>query len=324
MKLVSIIIPAYNVENYIERCIQSLLAQTYKCLEIIIVDDGSSDSTHEKCLMIANTDKRIQLYEQNNQGVSAARNRGMEIAKGDYLCFVDADDFVSPLYVEIMLNNLVSENADLSMVMCTRGDKIISSTDSYETEIWDNREALINLMRRNIYANGVCSKLFKREVIKDINFDIDLKIGEDKLFVYKVIDKCAKIVFQNISLYCYFMREGSAMHSKFDSRYLNVKSVNENLYKMWTNRYPDLKPLFTKEVTMSYVRCVQDSFSDNSVAALKLRQLFVVDIKKCKFGEIGYYCTKKEKCLIFMAKNCSWIFKTYEKLKYVRNSITRR
>lgn len=315
MKLVSVIIPAYNVENYIERCLQSILVQTYRYIEIIIIDDGSSDSTYEKCLMIADTDERIQLYKQNNQGVSAARNQGMEIAKGDYLCFIDADDFVSPLYVETMLNNLVNANADLSIVMCTRGDKIISNTDSYEIEIWDNRETLINLMRRDIYANGVSIKLFTREIIKGIYFERDIKIGEDKLFVYKVIDKCEKIVFQNISLYCYFIRNGSAMHSKFDSRYLDVKKVNENLYKMWTKRYPDLAPLFTKEVIMSYVRCVQDSFSDNSATALRLRQIFVADIKKCKFSEIRGYCTKKEKCLVFVVKNCLWIFKIYERLK---------
>lgn len=318
MKLVSIIIPAYNVENYIERCLVSVLEQTYNQLEIIIVDDGSSDGTYKKCENFANADSRIQLYSQKNAGVSSARNYGLNKAQGDYICFVDADDYVSSIYVEVMLQDIKSTNSEISITMCQRNTEPVDKNTNTSVEVWNYKETLLNLLTRDIYANGVVGKLFKKQVIEDLYFDTCLRIGEDKLFVYSAIDKCNKVVFHDINLYCYCIRSGSAMKSKFDERYLDVQMVNNTLYKTWINRYPELERLFKKEVVISYVRCVQDSLQDDSKEALKLRKKFLNEIKKCKFSDIKEYCSKKEKCLIILIKNALWIFKIYEKKKSIK------
>lgn len=317
MDLVSVIVPAYNVEDYIDRCIKSILSQSYENMEIIIIDDGSKDNTFLKCEEARKKDSRIFVYRQENFGVSVARNIGIEKAKGNYICFVDADDYVDSMYVEIMISNIKNTKADMAVTMCSRNEILTTSKIQKKNniELWNNKDALTNLLCRDIYANGVVGKLYKKEIIKNLKFKENLKIGEDKLFVYSAVDICRNIVFQDISLYCYCTRNGSAMNSKFDDRYLDVIKVNEALYKRWTYRYPEMTDLFKKEVIISYVRCIQNGINDDSKKARYIREIFINKIKNCKTKEILKYCNKKEKILFLLEKNAITLLKIYENKK---------
>lgn len=311
-KLVSIIVPVYNVEKYVERCLESLISQTYKNLEIIVIDDGSADSSLEKCDKIAKTDGRIKLFSQKNGGVSAARNFGLSVFSGDYVTFVDSDDYVSPVHIEILLKNSVKYGADISVIGSSTGEITDGSdADSYPVSVYDNKKAVCT----DINLGVVTRMLFSREAVKGLNFDEKLKIAEDTLFFYTVLDKSQCTVIQSVPSYYIFTRPDSALHIRFDERFLGVITAFERSYEMWMNKYPEYKNLFIKRKTVTYMRIMQDGLLDSSKEAKRVRKIFINEIKSVRLKDIKQYCTKKEYTLLILSRSCPAILKVREQLK---------
>ena len=216
--LISVIIPAYNIENYIERSLQSVCEQTYRNLEIIVVNDGSTDKTGEIIDQIAATDSRIIPVHKQNGGVSAARNTGLDIAKGDYIGFIDGDDIIDSDMYEFLINNALKHDADIShcgykMVFSDRVDNYYNTG---EIRIQNNYQGVYDLIKADRVEPGLCNKLFKKEVIAANRLEETIKINEDLLFNYFIFKGAKKSVFEDVPKYHYMVRRNSAATAKMN------------------------------------------------------------------------------------------------------------
>lgn len=218
--MVSIVIPVYNVEKYIEKCVKSLCMQTYENIEIILVDDGSSDSSGELCDELSKTDTRITVIHKKNNGVSSARNAGLDKATGDYVTFVDGDDFVAENFIKNMYDSLSEANADIS----TCSHKRIELNSFENTVKFINNsvhlpviktgvESLIDMFYGKTCSASSGSKLYSRKIFENLRFQ-DLVMGEDTLFVYNAFMKANKVIHTDMPLYYYVQQEASVTNKK--------------------------------------------------------------------------------------------------------------
>ncbi len=228
---VSVVIPVYNGERYIDSCLRGVLNQTYQNLEIIIVDDGSRDGTAAKCEAIARTDERITLIHQDNAGVSSARNAGLKAMTGDYVVFIDVDDNVRPTYIEDMVSQM---DSGVGLAICgystaTKvGDKYTLKDVTLDDEIVSAGTAIERILLYRKYNPSIWNKMFIVGVIRDrgLRFDETIAIGEDMLFLVQYcveVERCAVIGNRN---YIYFENpEGAMLENKacaeFDSKWLS-------------------------------------------------------------------------------------------------------
>lgn len=243
---ISIIIPVYNNEKYLERCIVSLINQTYKNLEIILINDGSTDNSRIICEKYLKKDKRVILVNQKNGGVSAARNKGIEIATGSWIAFVDSDDWITENMYEILHINAIENNADISIGGYIRTDIEKPAFESKKTlEILDNKTALEYLiLDKEGYATSVWNKLYKIDVVKNILFDKTIKYGEDLLFNFNIMMNNRKnVVFDKNIYYIYFYNRYSATN-----KYIYNKSIltELNVYKFMLNKISNKEYEFLK------------------------------------------------------------------------------
>lgn len=235
---VSIIVPIYNLALYIEECVESLQRQTYCNIEIILIDDGSTDGSGELCEELALQDSRIRVIRQENRGVVAARNRGIDIATGKYTAFVDGDDWVDPDMIETLIEEI--GEADLVTAKVFREispnrwieeyDKFSEGLYSGETEIHEILKKMVYDSKRNYaqpFIPGMCNKLFLSSLVKKICKEMDMGITyeEDAVFTYKYLLQCHSIVVTHQGFYHYRYREGSAMHSVNDNVLTNINKV---------------------------------------------------------------------------------------------------
>lgn len=220
--LISVIIPLYNAENHIQKCIASIQAQTFKDLEIIIVDDGSSDNSLSICQSIAANDKRIKIIQQKNQGVSIARNTGLDYARGQYISFVDNDDYVSPYMYEYLYRAINEPNIDISMcyVNITTSYPTHEKKSSYTSFKEDNKQCLKNLYstyNTDYIYMVVWNKLYKKEVLKDIRFK--KTAVEDLVFNNEIFQTIKALTIVPLPLYHWIQHSRSASHT-FSDRFI--------------------------------------------------------------------------------------------------------
>lgn len=227
--LISIIIPVYNTEKYLGACIDSLLAQTHQNLEIILVDDGSKDSSPQICDEYAQNDARIKVIHKENAGVSSARNTALDIATGDYIGFVDSDDIVAPHAYETLLSALTESDSDVSVCKLTRffdgqeKEKLDNAkTKPEETLVMSSTEAISDLLRGEHFYGSLCDKLFKSELVKNSRLREDIFIAEDFLFAVGALLKGTRVCFSNITLYFYRTRETSATHTLYSEKQITA------------------------------------------------------------------------------------------------------
>ncbi len=217
--LVSIIIPVYNTEKYLSKCLESVINQTYKNLEIILINDGSTDKSKEICESFAKKDKRIQILNKENSGVSSARNHGMRLAKGQYIAFIDGDDYAEENYIEELLKNLKQTESDCVLCGYNRVyDKKIEQITKEKNIYLNKEEFLFSILNVQTGTGFTWAKLWKREAIKDVQFDEEVKIGEDALFCMKACKNINKVYILNKALYNYRFNASSAVR-KYDQGY---------------------------------------------------------------------------------------------------------
>lgn len=243
IKKISIIVPIYNVEQYLDKCVESLVNQTYNNLEIILVDDGTKDKSGEMADLWSIKDDRIKVIHKKNGGLSDARNAGMKIATGDYIAFVDSDDWINYKMYEILINNLEEYNADISVCAVKKvyEEDVVNEKQVINKYIcmFTAEEALENLIDEGILKQTVWNKLYKREVISNIYFEFG-KIHEDEFWTYQIFGKCKKIVYTDEQLYYYLQRPGSIMNKSFsierlaglEARNKRVNYIEQNFPKL--------------------------------------------------------------------------------------------
>lgn len=210
-ELISVIVPVYNCEKYIESCINSILDQDYHELELILVDDGSTDASGNLCDEYAAQDKRIKVLHGKNSGVSAARNKGIQMAEGKWYSFVDADDYLD----RDMYSTLIAfqKKTGAEIVQCgyrrIENDLEVFSTNSSDQYIQNTKEAVKCLIEGKLFSNALWTKLFNKKVIDNISFDENLKINEDILFNFKAFMQAKKIAYIAQAKYNYVVHEDS-------------------------------------------------------------------------------------------------------------------
>lgn len=235
-ELISIIVPVYNMEKYIKKCVKSISNQSYRNIEIILVNDGSTDSSLDVCQYLSNCDNRIMLISQENKGVSAARNLGIESAHGCYICFVDADDYVSEDYVSFLHDKMVQSGADLSVCAFAYEMKpgVWKKALFREDDCMDRTESIISLFNKSRINNTPFCKLYKVSILKEfhVRFNESIKMAEDKLFCYEYLIHCNKIYISSQITYFYTLNPHSASNRKYvprrlDDPYLGFLAIKE-------------------------------------------------------------------------------------------------
>lgn len=225
--LVSVIVPVYNTEKYLERCIDSLLRQTYKNIEILIIDDGSTDNSPEICDRYSLLDDRVKVVHKSNGGVSSARNAGLDIASGKYVAFVDSDDYVEETYIECLYSLIKDNSADLSIcgyIYETENGTIINRTKGNEM-LLNAYEALYMSFNNRGFQGFLWNKLFIKELIGKLRFDVNISISEDTLFVLQYLLNCNRIVYNPTNQYHYVHHQSSALNRRYVK--FNYKSLSE-------------------------------------------------------------------------------------------------
>ena len=233
--LVSIIIPVYNVEKYIEKCLDSVLAQSYDNLEILLIDDGSTDKSGAICAEYARKDKRVKVFHQKNQGVSVARNVGLKKAQGRWIAFVDSDDFIADGYIEILADSAEKKQAEI--VQCEQ--KIINKKgrvlqNDRPSTVMTGLEACKKMLYQDTITSALWGKLIKKSLFDGMIFRQGI-IHEDLDVLYFVLKKAKKVYYINSSLYCYNEREESLIRKNFSKRTLDILDVMDGIMKDSTN-----------------------------------------------------------------------------------------
>lgn len=238
---ISVVVPIYNVEKYIRSCIESIIEQTYKNLEIILVDDGSPDNCGIICDEYASKDKRIKVIHKVNGGLSDARNIGISIAKGEFISFVDSDDTIEKDMYETLLNAIYTYNADIAECGYYKvyPDKIIQPKYLRETKCFNTYNALEELISFGYFQTVVWNKLYKTNTIKGIMFPVG-RINEDEFWTYKVFSEAKRLVYVNKIKYYYLQRPGSIMQNEYNVKRLDALDAHNERLRFISNKYPEL------------------------------------------------------------------------------------
>lgn len=239
---ISVIVPVYNVEDYLQKCIDSILNQTYKNIEIILVDDGSTDNCPDICDKNAKSDKRIVVMHKKNGGLSDARNVGLSICSGEYITFVDSDDTLSSDFIENLYSAIRKHGVNISIAPYTivSGEKEITCHNNKKDEVLDKKEAIKRMLLDDGFTVSACSKMYKIDLFSDVKYPKG-KIFEDTATTYKLLLKCDKIAYIQNGTYYYYKRDNSIINSKFNKNQLQFITNTDEMGKKILEKYPDLK-----------------------------------------------------------------------------------
>ena len=256
--LISVVVPVFNAEHFLTECIESIVNQTYKYLEIILVNDGSTDDSLKICNQFAQKDKRVIVVNQQNKGVVLARKQGVKNAHGKYIAFIDSDDYIAQEYMETMLNNI--GDADLATSSLIIGNRIWE--DAINEGIYDISKST-KLIKNMIYKEGtsynglvthITTKLFKTDIVKRVIDEVDEQVyyGEDAEFVYKYILACKTVAITKYKGYFYRQNDSSITHAVHDDFLISVNRMYLSLKKDFEkSQYRDiLMPQLEKWIAM--------------------------------------------------------------------------
>lgn len=247
--LISVIVPIYNVERYLEKCIKSILNQTYQNLEVILVDDGSPDNCGEICDRYSDKDPRIKVIHKQNGGLSDARNKGIDAAEGEYLAFVDSDDTIMPEMIGKLYQRIVTDQSDMAFcgyIQVDQKGNILS-----EVFLPDNLLSGFDTLKESYEKNGVlytiaCNKLIKRQLFQNIRFPIG-KYNEDEFTLYRVIDQCKLISILRDPLYIYVRRDNSITQESYSAKRLDGIEASYERYFYFKKKGGQYKELLVPE-----------------------------------------------------------------------------
>lgn len=314
---ISVIVPVYNVENYIVNSLNSLVNQTiFEDLEIILIDDGSTDNSIKLCHSLINKYSNIKLFVQKNSGVSAARNTGLENANGEFIVFFDADDYAEPILYESLYSLVENTTNSIGMV-----DYCFVNPDGSSQKKRNNIQTVYNgeeILKKFLMGQGIenvlVDKIFPRTCIKNLKFDEKYSIGEDMFFVYqtlKVIDRL--IIDTSINGYQYLYRPNSAMNSKFSSKFLDPVILSERIVNLEQGEL-----YFYAEAHLIHEQCKLITLIELKKAEKykSQQQMYFNKIKKYEFSKAYKYLTKKRFLIWLLLSNYpNLYFKLYKKIK---------
>ena len=309
--MISIIIPIYNGQQYISKCLESIQKQTYSYLEIILINDGSIDDSGKICDEYAIKDPRIKVIHKKNEGASIARNKGIEIAQGEYIGFVDCDDYIESTMYEKLLNSIVKNKTDMSICNYNDNDDL-----NLEKEILNRHEFLDFILNKNKFRGYVWNKLYKKEILKEFKFKKDISLCEDLLFNCEYAIKCDKISVIDEKLYNYIKRQDSAVNTFLEKHFSVIEAYQqmEKIYiKYSESNLIKLQSAYLKQCTfLKYY---------NSIGKYDKKYKKIIDqeskrlIKEINSSKIS----KKEKFILNIYYYCPLLVGYVRELKYRRS-----
>ena len=287
--LVSVIIPVYKVEKYLHKCIESVLAQTYKKLEVILVDDGSPDACGEICNQYAKRDSRVKVIHKTNGGLSSARNAGLSLASGEYICFVDSDDYIQPILCQQIVGILEQYDADIVTFDCwrvTEDGTMLGGTETISNGLIEPKEAVTELMRGHI-NNFAWNKIYRRHIFEDIRFP-EGRVWEDAAIMYQLFLKARCIYCCNEKLY-YYLRRSDSITGRITAQALrDLFLARYQCYEDLSVSYPEAAELVFHRVALCALRLYDRSLWEAvDMRVLSEAQEFLRDHRERVLGKIG-------------------------------------
>lgn len=241
---VSIIVPIYKVEEFLEQCFAALDSQTYPDLEIILVDDGSPDNCGARCDEYAKGKENVRVIHQKNQGLSAARNNAVKVAEGDYIVFVDSDDFFTSDYVQYLAELVLKNDADMAIAaykMCGPDVDYKTVNEEKNVKIMDAAETMEIMCYGHTFSSHAWAKIYKKEMLLSYPYP-DGKLYEDVATTHKIVGDCERIVFGNKIVYYWVQRQGSITHMPVNEKQLYGVQATKNQLEYVKNRFPSAIP----------------------------------------------------------------------------------
>lgn len=255
--LITVVIPVYNLEQYVKPCIESVLMQTYQNIEILLFDDGSTDTSPEICDEYAKKDTRVRVIHKKNEGVSVIRNIGAKEAKGAYIAHIDGDDILTPAYIEYLYKLVVEYDADISICNFisfmdgTEIPKEKAENGKEDIEVMTKKQALEALLYQKYFTTATWAKLYKRELLLKVEFPYG-RLAQDMDSTYKLFHYSNKVVYSSKIQYYYLQRASSVVHACLSKREKDYIELSGDMVKFIEVNYPDL-------IQAAYSRC----FSSN-------------------------------------------------------------
>ncbi len=299
--LVSVIIPVYNLEGYIENCLKNITNQTYNNLEILCIDDGSIDSSANIIKDFAETDSRIKLVQQKNAGVSAARNKGLNICTGEYVTFLDGDDYLHPQAIEILVNGALKDDIDVVCADFKTTNEYCSDfpkIDNYQIKKIKYEEMFQRIRNHTLWTT-CWGKLYKSEVAKSASFPEGFTNGEDAYYVAMIMNLGVSILSIQTEVYYYFIRKNSATNSPFNIKNFSTTILSDILCE--NLRYTKFPVLRSELLTSLYISILLNRtnakytpyeaqvFSESKTIGNKWLKLFLLDKNIDLITKIKYF-----------------------------------
>lgn len=322
-ELISVIVPVYNVEEYLRRCIDSILNQTYHDIEIILIDDGSTDNSGKICDEYALKDNRIRVIHKENGGLSDARNVGLNSMKGKYVTFVDSDDYVEEFYIKYLYELLEKYNTKMSIASytVTTNSKQINMKDGYNETVLNTEECLDRMLCEQGFTISSCAKMYLKDLFNNVRFPKG-KLCEDNATTYKLVMQCEKIAYGNKSIYNYYKRENSIMTSKFNLKKIDLIELTDEMCNEIDKRFPKLKDATNKKRIASRFSILRQmlvvQLDKEEQKVEKEIERYIKDRKSQIFKNCKVDVREKIALIsLMLGKKCfSFSWKVYTKFKY--------
>ena len=321
---ISVIVPVYNAATFLERSIGSILNQTYSDLEILLIDDGSTDDSSVLCDEIARFDSRVRVIHKQNMGVSAARNDGLDLATGEYIAFVDSDDVIAPQMLETLHHLIIHHKADIAVC----GYERISSQDAFRVErgnktgAFNKLYALCDFITSQGYCGFLCNKLFRRDLFQKptlLRLDQKIHLCEDLLMTCQLTDRANLIAYTEDKLYGYVIHRSLAERQIMTEKAMTALAAHRQLIEVYRrNGLSDADSMY------AYLLAVMLTYCNSEAVKKHFRQLLVC-FRECRRLFKPKLHTKKEILIFYIVSACPYVFaRLFGVMRRVRGHICQK
>lgn len=306
--LVSVIVPVYNVQDYLAECINSIIRQNYTHFELLLVDDGSTDNSGMLCEQYRKKDNRIKVIHKKNGGLSDARNYGIDKALGEYLTFIDSDDYVSEIYLNALVNTAIHNNADIVQVEFTREKNRLASKSAFGNKIYNPTEALKSMLTLQRVQVNAWAKLYHAKLFDGVRYPVG-KINEDNLTTYKTLIRANKVACCSDYLYYYRVNSAGIMNSQFNEKrfdILNAPDETAAFLGSQSSQFKEELEYYRMRIAMRlYNECLKSGIG-------KTYSFYLEKIESMLkgFNVRNKYCSLKYRTLIFLISHLNSFYRT--------------